>query len=104
MEGLRYPHNKNQTKKFHSMNLRYVAKLTRSLRLSFSDYYLKRKNTDRLLKLHKNETKSEKLSSSDDRVVSASASRAVDFRLIPSRLKSVTVKLVFTAFLLDALH
>ena len=34
--------------------------------------------------------------------VSASASEAVDFTLIPSRVKPTTVKLVFTTFLLDA--
>ena len=34
--------------------------------------------------------------------VRASASGAVDLGLIPSRVKSMTLKLVFTVFLLDA--
>ena len=42
--------------------------------------------------------------SSDGRVVRASASGAVDLGLIPSRVKSMTLKLVFTAFLLEAQH
>ena len=41
---------------------------------------------------------------SDDRVVRASASGAVDLGLIPSRVKPITLKLVFTASLLDAQH
>ena len=40
----------------------------------------------------------------DGRVVKASASGAVYSGVIPSRVKPVTVKLVFTAFLLDAHH
>ena len=40
--------------------------------------------------------------SSDDRVVRASASGAVDF--IPSRVTPMTLKLVFTAFRFDAQH
>ena len=42
--------------------------------------------------------------SSDDRVLRASASKAVDSRLIPIRVKSMTLKLIFTAFMLDAQH
>ena len=42
--------------------------------------------------------------SSDGRVVRASASGAVDLGLIPSRIQLMTIKLVFTAFLLDAQH
>ena len=42
--------------------------------------------------------------SSDDRVVRASAPEAVDLGFIPSRVKLKTVKLIFTASLLDALH
>ena len=42
--------------------------------------------------------------SSDGRVVRASASGALDVGLIPSRVKPVTVKLVFTASLFDAQH
>ena len=37
-------------------------------------------------------------------MVRASASGAVDLSLIPSRVKPVTLNLVFTAFLLDAQH
>ena len=45
------------------------------------------------------------INSSDGRVVSrVSASRAVDSDLIPSRVEPMTLKLVFTAFLLDAQH
>ena len=44
------------------------------------------------------------LNSSDGRVVRASASESVDSASIPSRVKSLTLKLVFTAFLLDAQH
>ena len=40
--------------------------------------------------------------SSDGRVATASASGAADLGLIPSRIKPVTLKLVFTAFVLDA--
>ena len=43
-----------------------------------------------------------KFNSSDGRVVRASASRAVDLGLIPSRVKLMTLKLVFTASLLNA--
>ena len=42
--------------------------------------------------------------SSDGRVVRASASRVVDLGLIPSWVKPMTLKLVFTASLLDAQH
>ena len=42
--------------------------------------------------------------SSDGRVVRASASEAVDLGLIPSRVEPMTLKLVFTASLLDAQH
>ena len=42
--------------------------------------------------------------SSDCRVVRASASTDVDLGLIPSRVKPVTLKLVFTASLLHAPH
>ena len=41
---------------------------------------------------------------SDGLVVRASASGAVDPGLIPSRVKPVTLKLLFTASLLDAQH
>ena len=41
---------------------------------------------------------------SDGRVVRASASEAVDLGLIPSRVKPMTLKLVFTASLFDAQH
>ena len=44
------------------------------------------------------------INSSDGRVVKASASGAVDLGLIPSRVKPMTLKLVFTASLLDAQH
>ena len=40
----------------------------------------------------------------DGRVVRASASGAVDLGLIPSRVKPMTLILVFTAFLLGAQH
>ena len=40
--------------------------------------------------------------SSDGRVIRAFASGAVDEGLIPSRVKLMTLKLVFTASLLDA--
>ena len=40
----------------------------------------------------------------DGRVVRVSASAAVDLGLIPSRVKPITLKLVFTAPLLDAHH
>ena len=45
-------------------------------------------------------------SSSDGRVVGlrASALGAVDLGLVPSRIKLITLKLVFTASLLDAQH
>ena len=42
--------------------------------------------------------------SSDDQVVRASASGAVDLGLIPSRVKAMTLKLVFTSSLLDVQH
>ena len=42
--------------------------------------------------------------SSDGRVVKASASGAVDSGLSLSRVKPMTLKLVFTAFLLDVQH
>ena len=44
------------------------------------------------------------VNSSDGRVVRASASLAIDSGLIPSRVKPMTLKLVFTASLLDAQH
>ena len=44
------------------------------------------------------------LSSTDGRVVRASACRALDLGLIPSRLKPRTLKLVLTDSLLDAQH
>ena len=44
------------------------------------------------------------LMAQNDRVVRASASAAVDLGLISSRVKPMTLKLVFTASLLDALH
>ena len=42
--------------------------------------------------------------SSDGRVVRAFASGAVDLSLIPSRVKPITLILVFSASLLDAQH
>ena len=42
--------------------------------------------------------------SSDGQVVRESASGAVELGLIPSRVKPITLKLVFTASLLDAQH
>ena len=42
--------------------------------------------------------------SSDGQVVRASASGDVDSGFIPSRVKPITLKLVFTASLLDAQH
>ena len=44
------------------------------------------------------------LNYSDGRVIRASASGAVDLGLIPSWVKPMTFKLVFTASLLDAQH
>ena len=44
------------------------------------------------------------LYSSDSRVIRASASGAVDLGLIPSRVKPMTLQLVFTASLLDVQH
>ena len=44
------------------------------------------------------------LNSSDSQGVRASASGAVDLGLIPSRDKPMTLKLTFTASLLDAQH
>ena len=42
--------------------------------------------------------------SSDGRVVRASDLRAVDMGLIPSRVKPMALKLLFTAYLRDAQH
>ena len=44
------------------------------------------------------------INSTDSRVVRASASGAVDSGLITSRVKPMTLKLVFRASLLDAQH
>ena len=44
------------------------------------------------------------LNSSDGRVVRASASGTVDSGFIPSRVKPMTLKLVFTASLRDVQH
>ena len=44
------------------------------------------------------------INSSDGRLVRASASGAVDCGLIPSRVKLMTSKLIFTASLLDVQH
>ena len=44
------------------------------------------------------------LNSSDGRVVRASASGAVDSGVMTSRVKPMTLKLVFTAALLDVQH
>ena len=44
------------------------------------------------------------MNSSDGRVVRASASGAVDLDLISNRVKPMTVKLIFTASLLNAQH
>ena len=44
------------------------------------------------------------LNSSDGEVVRASASGAIDLGLIPSQVKPMTLKMVFTASLLDAQH
>ena len=44
------------------------------------------------------------LNSSDGRVVRASSSGAVDSGLIPSRVTPMTLKLTFTASLLEAQH
>ena len=44
------------------------------------------------------------INSSDGRVVRVPASGAVDLGFIPSRVKPMTLKLVFTASLLDAQH
>ena len=44
------------------------------------------------------------LTKNDYTAVRTSASEAVDSSLIPSRVKPMTLKLVFTAFLLDVLH
>ena len=46
----------------------------------------------------------EKNYSSDGQVVRASASGAVHLGLIPSRVKPMSIKLAFTASLLDAQH
>ena len=48
--------------------------------------------------------KGKAINSSDGRVVKASASGAVDLGLIPCRVKPMTLKLIFTASLLDAPH
>ena len=45
-----------------------------------------------------------KFNSSDGRVVKVSTVGAVDSGLIPSRVKPMTLKVVFTASLLDAQH
>ena len=42
--------------------------------------------------------------SSDGQVVRASASRSVDSGSIPSQVEQITLKLLFTASLLDAQH
>ena len=47
---------------------------------------------------------SDGLNRADGRVVKVSASRAEDLGLIPSRVKPMTLKLLFTASLLDAQH
>ena len=44
------------------------------------------------------------LNSSDGRAVRTSAFGAVDSGLIPSQIKSMTIKLAFTASLVDAQH
>ena len=44
------------------------------------------------------------ITSSDGRVVRASALGAIDSGLIPSRVEPMTFQLVFTASLLDAQH
>ena len=44
------------------------------------------------------------INSSDGPVVKASASELVDVGFIPSQVKPMTLKLVFTATLLDAQH
>ena len=44
------------------------------------------------------------MTAQDGRVVRASALAAVDLGLIPSWVKPMTLKLVFTASLLDAQH
>ena len=49
-------------------------------------------------------TKRVSLNSSDSRVLRASGSGAVDSSLIFSQVKPMTLKLVFTASLLDAQH
>ena len=51
-----------------------------------------------------NNSDNKKNNSSDGRVVRASASGAVDLGLIPIRVKPMTLKLVFTASLLDDQH
>ena len=59
----------------------------------------------RLLKLIMILTNSEVIyNSSDGRVVSTFATGAVDSGLIPSRVKPMTLKLVFTTSLFDAQH
>ena len=45
-----------------------------------------------------------KINSLDGRVVRTSASGAVDLGLIPTRVTPMTLKLVFTASLLDVQH
>ena len=56
-------------------------------------------------KIHfKNHNLKKELNSSDGLVVRVYASRAVDLSLILSRVKPMTLKLIFTASLLDAQH
>ena len=55
-------------------------------------------------KKHNDQLFSECFYSSDGRVVRAYVSGAVDSVLIPSRVKPMTLKLVFTASLLDVQH
>ena len=52
----------------------------------------------------RNESLIIRINSSYGPVVRASASGAVDLGLIPSRVKPMTLKLVFIASLLDAQH
>ena len=55
-------------------------------------------------KIDTNSMKNISFKSSDGRVVGASASGAVDLDLISSQVKPMTLKLVFTASLLDTQH
>ena len=52
----------------------------------------------------KNPERELKLTPHDGRVVRASDCGAVDLGLIPSRVKPITLKLVFSAFLFNAQH